>query len=114
MLEIDGPAVSYFVDEYGDTYYYTTYAISSDTPGPLVNMLAKHMKELHTQYPDGVLVWRRRPVIEFQKATPELQEFNIPATQDRWVLNYRMVVVPHCNSKHTILVKPEGKEIAPL
>ena len=106
MIEIEGPPISNFIDGYGDKYVYITYASASPSPGPLVNMLANHMREIELQYPYGVLVWRSRPEIKFEKANVDTGP-----SQDRWALRYRFTVVPHCHSGFKMSIKPEFEEI---
>lgn len=105
-MQIDGPAMAWFILD-GKEVPYITYAIASNNnPGSLMQHASDHIRRLEMT---GTVVWRRKPEISFT------EEFHDPEGEwggsypAHWKLTYRLAVIPFLQENNVMCVKQEGE-----
>jgi hypothetical protein len=107
MFEIDGPAMAWFESENG-RHTYQTYAIGGTAPAELIQMAANHIKECQER---GIIVWRRRPSLQFEQEHPGDSRIGLAPTVEHWKLTYRLAVIPYDEGIGVPFHKEEGEAV---
>ena len=105
MIEIDGPPKAFFEDSAGNRYTYVVYAFAAKTPKECMDAYANWCE----QHKNGYIVWRRRPVLEFQAEQFPDPDWGITQyIPSYYRIIWRCYVMPNTDTKWFPSIKPEG------